>query len=55
MPIYDIAKHCVKTNALHIEALAECPGAIGQTQNGSAGKFKFREGIPESAKDYQCH
>lgn len=43
----DIAKHCGKTNALHIERLwRNVPAQLAQTQNGSAGKFKFREGIP---------
>lgn len=43
----DIAKHCGKTNALHIERLwRNVPAQLAQSQNGSAGKFKLREGIP---------
>ncbi|PKN65656.1 MAG: ATPase [Chloroflexi bacterium HGW-Chloroflexi-5] len=43
----DIAKHCGKTNALHIERLwRNVPAQLAQAQNGSAGKFKLREGIP---------
>ena len=43
----DMAKHCGKTNALHIERLwRNVPAQLAKTQNGSAGKFKLREGIP---------
>jgi predicted AAA+ superfamily ATPase len=43
----DMAKHCGKTNALHIEKLwRNVPAQLAQAQNGSAGKFKLREGIP---------
>jgi len=43
----DMAKHCGKTNALHIERLwRNVPTQLAQAQNGSAGKFKLREGIP---------
>ena len=43
----DIAKHCGKTNALHIERLwRNVPAQLAKTQNGSAGKFKLRDGIP---------
>jgi predicted AAA+ superfamily ATPase len=43
----DIAKHCGKTNAMHIERLwRNVPAQLAQAQNGSAGKFKLREGIP---------
>lgn len=43
----DIAKHCGKINALHIERLwRNVPAQLAQTQNGSARKFKLREGIP---------
>lgn len=43
----DIAKHCGKVNALHIERLwRNVPVQLAQAQNGSAGKFKLREGIP---------
>jgi len=43
----DMAKHSGKTNALHIERLwRNVPAQLAQAQNGSAGKFKLREGIP---------
>ncbi len=43
----DMAKHCGKTNALHIERLwRNVPAQLARAQNGSAGKFKLREGIP---------
>ncbi len=43
----DMAKHSGKTNALHIEKLwRNVPAQLARMQNGSAGKFKLREGIP---------
>ena len=43
----DMAKHSGKSNALHIEKLwRNVPMQLAQAQNGSAGKFKLREGIP---------
>jgi hypothetical protein len=43
----DMAKHSGKSNALHIEKLwRNAPLQLAQAQNGSAGKFKLREGIP---------
>jgi predicted AAA+ superfamily ATPase len=43
----DMAKHSGKSNALHIEKLwRSVPAQLARTQNGSAGKFKLREGIP---------
>jgi predicted AAA+ superfamily ATPase len=43
----DMAKHSGKTNALHIEKLwRSVPTQLARTQNGAAGKFKLREGIP---------
>jgi len=43
----DMAKHSGKTNALHIEKLwRNVPAQLARSQNGSAGKFKLREGIP---------
>jgi predicted AAA+ superfamily ATPase len=43
----DMAKHSGKTNALHIEKLwRNVPVQLAREQNGSAGKFKLREGIP---------
>jgi hypothetical protein len=43
----DIAKHSGKMNALHIERLwRNVPAQLAQAQNGSAGKFRLREGIP---------
>jgi hypothetical protein len=49
----DMAKHCGKTNALHIQRLwRSVPTQLAQAQNGSAGKFKLREGIP-GVRGYQ--
>ena len=43
----DMAKHSGKTNALNIEKLwRNVPAQLARAQNGSAGKFKLREGIP---------
>lgn len=43
----DMAKHSGKSNALHIEKLwRNVPTQLAWAQNGSAGKFKLREGIP---------
>jgi len=43
----DMAKHSGKSNALHIERLwRSVPAQLARAQNGSAGKFKLREGIP---------
>jgi uncharacterized protein len=43
----DMAKHSGKSNALHIEKLwRNVPAQLARQQNGSAGKFKLREGIP---------
>jgi predicted AAA+ superfamily ATPase len=43
----DMAKHSGKSNALHIEKLwRNVPAQLARTQNGSAAKFKLREGIP---------
>ncbi len=43
----DMAKHSGKGNALHIERLwRNVPAQLAQAQNGSAAKFKLREGIP---------
>jgi predicted AAA+ superfamily ATPase len=43
----DMAKHSGKSNALHIERLwRNVPAQLAKTQNGSADKFKLREGIP---------
>jgi predicted AAA+ superfamily ATPase len=43
----DMAKHSGKSNALHIEKLwRNVPAQLARTQDGSAGKFKLREGIP---------
>ncbi|SPD73174.1 conserved hypothetical protein [uncultured Desulfobacterium sp.] len=45
--LLDMAKHCGKTNALHIERLwRNVPTQLARTQNGSAGKFKLRDSIP---------
>jgi hypothetical protein len=43
----DMAKHSGKSNALHIEKLwRNVPAQLARAQNGSAAKFKLREGIP---------
>ncbi len=43
----DMAKHSGKANALHIEKLwRNVPMQLARVQDGSAGKFKLREGIP---------
>jgi predicted AAA+ superfamily ATPase len=43
----DMAKHSGKTNSLHIERLwRNVPAQLAKTQDGSAGKFKLRDGIP---------
>ena len=43
----DMAKHCGKTNTLHISRLwRNVPAQLAQPQNGSAKKFKLRESIP---------
>jgi hypothetical protein len=43
----DIAKHCGKMNALHIERLwKNIPAQLASTQDGSAPKFRFRDAIP---------
>ena len=43
----DMAIHSGKNNALHIEKLwRNVPMQLARAQNGSAGKFKLREGIP---------
>jgi len=43
----DIAKHCGKMNALHIERLwRNAPAQLARTQDGSAPKFRFKNVIP---------
>lgn len=43
----DMAKHSGKSNALHIEKLwRNVPAQLARSQDGSAGKFRLREGIP---------
>lgn len=43
----DMAKHSGKSNALHIEKLwRNVPAQLARAQDGSARKFKLREGIP---------
>jgi len=45
--LVDMAKHSGKTNALNIEKLwRNVPAQLARAQNGAAGKFKLREGIP---------
>ena len=43
----DIAKHCGKTNAMHIERLwSHIPMQLASTQDSHAAKFKFKDVIP---------
>jgi hypothetical protein len=43
----DIAKHSGKMNALHIERLwRNVPAQLGQSQDGAARKFVFRDALP---------
>jgi len=43
----DIAKHCGKMNALHIERLWRAvPAQLARSQDGSARKFVFKDAIP---------
>ena len=43
----DMAKHSGKSNALHIEKLwRNVPAQLARSLDGSAGKFRLREGIP---------
>lgn len=44
----DMAKHCGKQNAMHIERLwKNVPAQLARDQNGSASKFIFKGVIPE--------
>ncbi len=43
----DMAKHCGKQNAMHIERLwRHVPAQLGRDQNGSAPKFVFKDVVP---------
>ncbi len=43
----DMAKHCGKLNAMHIERVwKNIPEQLARNQDGSAGKYKFKEVIP---------
>ncbi len=43
----DIAKHCGKVNAMHIERVwNNIPNQLSKTQDGSAAKFKFKGVVP---------
>jgi len=45
--IADMAKHCGKQNAMHLERLwRNVPAQLGCDQNGSAPKFVFKDVIP---------
>jgi predicted AAA+ superfamily ATPase len=45
--VADMAKHCGKENAMHLERLWQnVPAQLGRDQNGSAPKFVFREVLP---------
>ena len=45
--VADMAKHCGKQNAMHLERLWQnVPAQLGRDQNGSAPKFIFREVLP---------
>lgn len=44
----DMAKHCGKQNAMHIERLwRNVPTQMARDQNGSASKFRFKGVLPE--------
>lgn len=44
----DMAKHCGKQNAMHIERLwKNVPTQLARDQNGSASKFRFKGVMPE--------
>lgn len=45
--VADMAKHCGKQNAMHLERLWQnVPAQLGRDQNGSAPKFVFRDVLP---------
>jgi predicted AAA+ superfamily ATPase len=45
--VADMAKHCGKQNAMHLERLWQnVPAQLGRDQNGSAPKYVFREVLP---------
>ena len=45
--IADMAKHCGKQNAMHLERLWQnVPAQLGRNQSGSAPKFVFKDVIP---------
>lgn len=45
--VADMAKHCGKQNAMHLERLwRNVPAQLGRDQNGSAPKFVFKNAIP---------
>ena len=51
--IADMAKHCGKQNAMHLERLwRNTPAQLGRDQNGSASKFTFKDVIP-GVKGYE--
>lgn len=45
--VADMAKHCGKQNAMHLERLwRNVPAQLGRDQNGSAPKYVFRDVLP---------
>ena len=51
--IADMAKHCGKQNAMHLERLwRNIPAQLGRDQNGSSSKFTFKGVIP-GVKGYE--
>ena len=45
--VADMAKHCGKQNAMHLERLwRNVPAQLGRDQSGSAPKFVFRDVVP---------
>ncbi|MDA3924112.1 MAG: AAA family ATPase [Kiritimatiellae bacterium] len=51
--IADMAKHCGKQNAMHLERLwRNIPAQLGRDQNGSSSKFTFKDVIP-GVKGYE--
>lgn len=45
--VADMAKHCGKQNAMHLERLwRNVPAQLGRDQNGASSKFVFKEVLP---------
>ena len=45
--VADMAKHCGKQNAMHLERLwRNIPAQLGRDQDGSSAKFVFKDVLP---------